>query len=79
MQEQAAQAAANANNLANNPIVERNVIVDLHWGLEPATTTVEEKTLTGAERDNRIAQANDQATRAAELANAAAQQLAQIP
>lgn len=79
LREQAANAAVNANNLANNPIVERNVIVDLHWGLAPATTTIEEKTLTGTERDNRIAQANDQATRAQELADAAAAQLAQIP
>ena len=79
LQARAAQAAESAANLANNPIVERNMIVDLHWGLAPATTTIEEKTLTGAERDARIAQANDQATRAQELAAAAAQQLAQIP
>lgn len=78
LQERAAQAAANASNLANNPIVERNVIVDLHWGLAPATTTIEERTITGEERDARIAAANSEAASAQALADAASQALASI-
>ena len=79
LREQANQAAANASNLANNPIVERHLIVDLHWGLAPATETVIEKTLTGAERDQRITDANNQAAAAEALAAAAEQALSQIP
>jgi hypothetical protein len=77
--ERAASAAANASNLANNPIVERHVIVDLHWGLSPATTTVIEKEIAGAERDSRIASANTEAANAAALAQAAPQALDAIP
>lgn len=77
--ERAASAAANANNLANNPIVERHVIVDLHWGLAPATTTVIEKEITGAERESRIASANSEAANAAALAQAAQQALEALP
>lgn len=77
--ERAASAAANANSLSNNPIVERHVIVDLHWGLAPATTTVVEKEITGAERDSRIASANAEAASAAALAQAAQQALNALP
>lgn len=77
--ENAVAAAETANNLANNPIVERHVIVDLHWGLAPATTTVIEKEITGAERDARIASANAEASNAAALAQAAQQSLNAIP
>jgi hypothetical protein len=79
LREQANQAAANASNLANNPIVERHLIVDLHWGLAPATETIIEKTLTGAERDQRISDANNQAAQAEALAAAAEQALSEIP
>ena len=79
LREQAAQAAANANNLASNPIVERSLIVDLHWGLAPATETIIEREITGTERDQRIADANSQAAQAEALAAAAEQALAQIP
>ena len=79
LQERAAQALANASDLASNPIVERSVVVDLHWGLAPATTTITEREITGAERDQRIADANRQAENAQSLADAAAAALAEIP
>lgn len=79
LQEQANAARSNAENLANNPIVERHLIVDLHWGLAPATETIIEREITGAERDSRIAEANQQAVNAQALADAAAAALAEIP
>ena len=79
LQEQANAARANAESLANNPIVERHLIVDLHWGLAPATQTIVEREITGAERDARIAQANAHAANAQALAEAAADALSEIP
>lgn len=79
LQEQANAARNNAENLASNPIVERHLIVDLHWGLAPATETIIEREITGAERDARIADANAQAANAQALADAAAAALADIP
>jgi hypothetical protein len=79
LQAQAEQAATNASNLANNPIVERHLIVDLHWGLRPPTETIVEREITGAERDARVAAANSEAANAQALADAAAAALAEIP
>lgn len=79
LQEQANAARANAESLASNPIVERHLIVDLHWGLAPATETIIEREITGAERDARIADANAQAANAQALADAAAAALSEIP
>jgi hypothetical protein len=47
--------------------------------LAPATTTVIEKEITGAERESRIASANTEAANAAALAQAAQQALEAIP
>lgn len=79
LQARAAQARQNAEQLASGPIIERGVVVDLHWGLSPATTTEYEREITGAERDQRIADANRRAQEDLELASAAEKALSEIP
>lgn len=79
LQARALQARQSADQLASGPIIERGIVVDLHWGLAPATTTEYEREITGAERDQRIADANRQAQEELELATAAEKALSEIP